>query len=231
MKPVGNTNRKRIVWQDIVPAQPTKKAPVKVRKLRRKIKIVIPTLPIRKIAKNIKHLATKTRRRKIIVVICALAVISVVAFSILYRPATSQDSPAVSSNGGNVVGKPIPGNPTYSLILPSGKSIKELGGGWVRNDKQPSFIYLDKIGSVKIQVSEQPLPESFKDNPAHEVQALATSFNATGKISLGTNTIYIGSYGQDTQRVIFIKNNLLVLITSSGSVNNSQWATYVSSLN
>jgi hypothetical protein len=233
MKSKENTNRKRIVWQDITPAKPIVRMPVK--KIKRTFKITIPKIYIPIVIKNISKSITRTRQRKIVFVICMLIIATVIAIYVIQRRMQPTTLPTSSTDGINnsmhTSDKLIPGTPTYTPILPAGKTLKDLGGGFIRSDQQPSFIYVDKVGTTQINVSEQPLPDSFKDNPSREVQALANSFNATEKISLGNNTIYIGSYGQGLQRVIFIKNNLLVLITSNGSVTTSQWATYVNSLN
>lgn len=237
MKPVGNTERKRVVWQDIRPVKAIEKNVIK-QKPKRKFIISFSKLSkfhTPKVITKIRQHVEKSKRKRFFFVIPLLIAIAVIAVYFIQQN-NHQNTPSVTKSSGsntpvNTVGKLVPGTPTYTAILPTGKNLKDLGGSWVRSDKQPSFIYVDKIGTAQINVSEQPLPDSFKDDSAHEVQALATSFNATEKISLGTNTIYIGSYGQDIQRVIFTKNDLLVLITSNGTVSASQWATYVSSLN
>jgi hypothetical protein len=237
MKPEESSGRKRVVWQDITPAKPVVKSVTK-QKQKHKFKFIISKFPSRQVLKvltNIRQYVTKSKQRKLVFVLSIFVVAIIISINCIQRNNNQTPLSATDYSGTNspvnTSGKLVPGAPTYAAILPTGKSLKDLGGGWVRNDKQPSFIYVDKIGTTQINVSEQPLPDSFKENPAHEVEALATSFNATQKISLGNNTIYIGSYDQGIQRVVFMKNNLLVLITSSANITASQWATYVNSLN
>lgn len=225
MKPEGNSGRKRVVWQDIRPARPPLNAPSK----KPKHKLSIANFHIALTLVKIRNAITKTRQRKIIFMLIIFIVISFLVLYVIHqkiKPTTSlNEAPSVAQVDGLV-----PGAPSYIPLLPSGKTLKDFGGGYVRSDKQPSFIYIDKIDATQINVSEQPLPDSFKQDPGGQIATLAKSFNATEKISLGSTTIYIGSYGQGIQRILFIKNNLLVLVTSSGSITVSQWATYVNSL-
>lgn len=124
------------------------------------------------------------------------------------------------------------GTPPYDTILPAGKKIEELGG-WTRispPDRNPVYTYTDKINDIPINVSEQPLPESFKTETAEKIEAMAKDFNATGKITVGGTTIHIGASDGGPQSVIFSKNDLLILIKSSARLDNNQWAQYVNSL-
>lgn len=123
--------------------------------------------------------------------------------------------------------------PTYQTVLPKGKTIDELGG-WKRvsppkND--PVFAYTDAIDGVPISVSEQPLPQSFKNDTDSQVADLAKKFNATDKIEAGSLAVYIGTSAKGPQSVIFAKNNLLVLIKSEKKVSDASWAKYAGLLN
>jgi hypothetical protein len=124
----------------------------------------------------------------------------------------------------------VHGTPSYTTLLPAGKTIDQLGGGWVRNDSQPLFVYVDKIGSTKINVSEQPLPEDFKTNTEDEVETIAQNFNITEKITVGSIIVHIGTFDKGLQRVIFSRDNLLILITSNDNLSTDVWVQYINSL-
>lgn len=123
--------------------------------------------------------------------------------------------------------------PDYQTILPGKKPIDNLGG-WKRisppgND--PVFAYADTIDDISISVSQQPLPQSFKDDATNQVAELAKRFNATDKIDTGSIAVYVGTSSKGPQSVIFTKDNLLILIKSQKKVNNTSWAKYAESLN
>jgi hypothetical protein len=127
---------------------------------------------------------------------------------------------------------PTPGTPSYATILPKGKSIGSLGG-WYKVSppgRDPVYAYVDKIGSIEVDVSEQPLPDAFKANTAGKVAELAQNFNAAEKLNADGMTVYIGTSAKGPQSLIFTKSNLLILIKSSSIVTNDQWIQYVSSL-
>lgn len=131
------------------------------------------------------------------------------------------------------IASPAAQTPDYKTVLPKEKSISELGG-WKRvsppkND--PVFAFTDTIDNVPITVSEQPLPESFKNNTSGQVAELAQKFNATEKIDAGDITVYIGTSSKGPQSVIFTKNNVLVLIKSEKKIQNTSWANYAQLLN
>lgn len=122
--------------------------------------------------------------------------------------------------------------PAYQTALPKGKTIDDLGG-WKRVSpakEEPVFAYMDKIDDVTISVSQQPLPQSFKNNTDSEVAELAKKFNATNKIDAGGTTAYIGTSSKGPQSVIFTHDNLLILMKSIGHVTDTSWANYIETL-
>ena len=123
-------------------------------------------------------------------------------------------------------------SPAYTTVLPEGKSVSKLGG-WTRispptND--PVYAYADKIGSVSITVSEQPLPASFKNNVDTQVGEVAKKFNATTQFQANDTKVYIGTSAKGPQSLIFTKNNTLVLIKSLQKVEDKSWVAYINSL-
>lgn len=123
-------------------------------------------------------------------------------------------------------------NPGYSTVLPAGKSISDLGG-WRRVSpvsSSPVYAYNDSIDDIAISISEQPLPDSFKDDIDSHVAELAKSDNATNVVKTSNTTLYIGLSAKGPQSVYFSKNNLLILIKSEKQIKNAAWSSYAASL-
>ena len=121
----------------------------------------------------------------------------------------------------------------YQTILPEGKSISDLGG-WRRvspSKADPVYAYTDTIGANSINVSEQPLPDSFIGDTDDQVAELAKKFNATTKIQAGDIKVHLGSSSKGPQSVIFTKNSLLILIKSQEKIEDAAWIKYIKSLN
>lgn len=125
-------------------------------------------------------------------------------------------------------------NLEYQTVLPESKSITQLGG-WKRvspPDSDPVYAFTDKIDDTIISVSQQPLPESFKQGGVdNQVADLAKKFNATTSFDAGATTAYIGTSAKGPQSVIFTKNSLLILIKSQAKIDEASWGRYIKSLN
>lgn len=122
--------------------------------------------------------------------------------------------------------------PNFQALLPQNTSIDKLGG-WQKltpPDGTPVYIYSDSIDKVTISVSQQPLPDSLKDNSGAKLAEMAKSYNATKVINAGTTKVYIGTNAAGPQSVIFTKNNVLVLIKSTATVKDVSWTSYINSL-
>ena len=124
-------------------------------------------------------------------------------------------------------------NLEYQTVLPSGKTISELGG-WQRVSPQastPVYAYTDTIGSVSISVSQQPLPDNLMGASGDPVAELAKKFNATNEIDAGGTTVHIGTSAKGPQSALFSKNSLLIMIKSQKKIDDKSWAQYIKSLN
>lgn len=122
--------------------------------------------------------------------------------------------------------------PKYDTIIPEGTTIKKLGG-WQRISPQtasPVFAYSDSVNGVSINISEQPLPDTFKTDTDGKIADLAKSYNATDKINADGTTVYIGTSAKGPQSTIFTKDNLLILIKSQAKIEDKAWITYIDSL-
>ncbi|HVS58349.1 MAG TPA: hypothetical protein VHD60_01270 [Candidatus Saccharimonadales bacterium] len=194
------------------------------------ITLTWPTLPA---ATEVWRKLTRLRRKVWLRVgiVALTAVIAIVCIHIFGSNGGTQ--PASHPAAAKAAPKLTRGTPDYTTVLPSGKTINQLGG-WTRISppgKDPVYTYVDKIGKVQLNVSEQPLPDTFKANTASKISQLAASYNATDKVTASNNTIvYIASSDSGSQSVIFTKAGLLILIRSSDQVSNNQWVDYVSAL-
>ena len=122
--------------------------------------------------------------------------------------------------------------PEYKTILPNGASIESFSG-WTRispPENDPVYAYKDTVKNVSVTVSEQPIPESFKDNLDTQVSEVAKKYNATAQIDAGGTKAFVGTSAKGPQSVIFAKNNLLILIKSSQKIENKNWVEYIESL-
>ena len=137
---------------------------------------------------------------------------------------------AVLSNQKDIDKTPIIEETGFQTIVPSGKTIKDLGG-WERIsplNTTPVYAFADKIGAVTVSVSQQPLP--FTDDIDGQVGQLAAAYSATNILDASGTKIYIGTSAKGPQSTIFSKNNLLVLIKSQEKIDDKSWITYINSL-
>jgi hypothetical protein len=121
--------------------------------------------------------------------------------------------------------------PDFSALTPAGKTpawkqSKPQGG----KDNSAVYIYSDKINDVSIKVSEQPLPPSFRDDPAGKVAEIAQGFNATDSMQIDGMPVYIGTSAKGPQSVIFSNGTLLILIKSDSVIESGDWADYINAL-
>jgi len=124
------------------------------------------------------------------------------------------------------------GKPDYDTVLPAGKKIEDFGG-WVRvspPDKNPVYAYADKIDNVLINVSEQPVPDSFKKDIDTAMDDLAAQYSANDKIKVGAVTAYIGTSLKGPQSVLLVKGDILILMKSASKIADTHWETYIRSL-
>lgn len=157
-------------------------------------------------------------KRSIILLLClsALAVAGLV-WLILMQPSSSKNHSSKTT-------------PHYQTALPKDHAISALGGWATPPNSPPVFTYTDQVGGATLHVSEQQLPASFKANPTSTVAQMATQFGATDKVTAGSTTVYIGTSVKGPQSVIFVKNNLLILVRTDKAIPDSAWQTYAANL-
>lgn len=200
------------------------------------IKISVPKLDMANMLRRIR-LPNFSRRRWVWVVAGFVLVVFIFATQDVYnKPSGATQKTAVSNSvvagasttpAGGVV------QPDYATVLPTGKTIEQLGG-WGRvsppgND--PVFGYSDALGGVHIVVSEQPLPDIFKNDLHAQLPKLAKQLAATEKLSTTDGEeAYLGTAANGAQSLVANKGELLILIRSTSRISNQLWADYVSTL-
>jgi hypothetical protein len=179
----------------------------------------------------------KNKKRLIVIfiVVGVIVVVSYIIHSAFIHSLVKQQKIAEVSQSKNYTGATLQ-TPDYITLLPTGKTIESLGG-WTRvspSNRNPVFAFMDTIDGKPINVSQQPLPPELKDIKGNQDESqivqLAQGYSANVKITASQTTVYIGTSAKGPQSVIFGKNNLLVLIKSSVTLTNDQWASYVNSL-
>jgi len=167
-------------------------------------------------------------------IITLIAIVALIQNYLLLSAKNNQDITTQTNKTKTVkTGVLTKDTPKFKTILPAGKTIQSLGG-WTRvspSSADPVFAFVDYIGKSPINLSQQPLPDSFKTDTDQQVADLASDFNASEKITVGSINVYIGTSVKGPQSVIFAKNNLLILIKSSVKINNDKWAEYINNLN
>lgn len=193
----------------------------------------LPKLPTESSKKFLTGAATKLKAarltKKHAVVFASVSVVivaSVLAWKLIPASlgAPSSGKSTLAANGSE--------SPTYSTLLPSGKSVDSLGG-WHRvspPDKDAVFAYSDKIDNVQVNISQQPLPENFKADPATSITDLAKAYGATKKLEVGSAIAYLGTSIHGPQSAIVAKSNTLILMKSTQKINEDAWTTYIESL-
>lgn len=195
------------------------------------IKLALPQLPQLPTKDDFIRRLRGIDKRTILIGGSALMIVTIMAGASVYM--TNFGSP---HDDNSVVTNPLDrlqkGTPQYATMLPAGKSIDKLGG-WTRispPDRNPVFAYTDKIDGAPISVSQQPLPNDFKNDTDKKIEELARSFKADQKLTVGTSAVFIGTSASGPQSVILEKNDILVLMKSSVRIDSKKWADYVSSL-
>lgn len=191
----------------------------------------LPKLPSAKkgIEKTRSHISKLLNRKFAIKAACGALIIGIGTASWFYLP-VSPGALNKQEKSSTIAGSQT--EPTYSTVIPSGKSITSLGG-WKRvspDDRDPVFAYADKINNVTINVSQQPLPSDFKKDTSNKVADLAKAYGATHEVKIGSNSMFIGSSADGPQSAILTKNDTLILMKSTGKIPDDAWASYVKSL-
>lgn len=170
----------------------------------------------------------KTRRKSLLLLVCII-VIGTIFFSLMKRsPAPAQPaSQSYSQAAKNTLPK---GTPEFATITPQGI---QPSGGWTRVSPKTSdavYAYADTIDSIRIIVSQQPLPKDFKTDTKNKIQELAIGYSAGEHLTIDSTDVYIGKSSSGQQSVVTTKNNLLILIKTNSAIDHGKLLNYIQSL-
>lgn len=189
----------------------------------------LPHKPALSTKNTLKRMLSK--KRIVSVFLVALVAVGVGLYSINARQESSSDEQPGNqpTEAIDVGGK----TPEFSTLLPSEKSIETLGG-WTRvspPDRNPVFAFVDTIGSVKITVSQQPLPSGFTNNTDEDIKEIAQEFGAVSRAEANDGTVFFVSNSADgPQSVILKKSGNMILIKSPVKINDNVWSAYIANL-
>lgn len=97
--------------------------------------------------------------------------------------------------------------------------------------KDPVFVYVDEVASVKIRVSEQAIPADFKTDLAGKLEKMARDFQASSVLVVDGSKVYYGVSVKDSiQSIIFTKGSLLFLVKADRQLTDTQITKYIQSL-
>jgi hypothetical protein len=120
--------------------------------------------------------------------------------------------------------------PDFDTVLPDGKKDETSDNKLGYDPQRRVASFRDTLEGKVITVSQQPLPEAFKNNTDEEVKKLAKGFNANEVIQESNPKAYLGTDVSGAQTVIFHKKGLLVFILSPKQIDKDQWAAYITKL-
>lgn len=155
----------------------------------------------------------------------------VIASGVFMVGQSDQGKGAVGDNGesqGQALGLKTE-KPVFDTVLPAGKNEEEVGGlrRLSPDGVDPVYVFVDKIGEVPVRISQQKLPEKFKIDRDGELRKIAEQYYAKETIDIGGETAYIGTSAKGPQSVFFVKDDLLIFITSDTQIDKNAWQSYL----
>lgn len=181
------------------------------------------------------HLYTLWRKRRRLRVRLAIVILVVICLGLWLKPhlfpARHSSSSATTGTSSTTLTK---GTPDFTTFVPSGKTIDSYGG-WTRISPSSAaavYAYSDIISGTAIIVSEQQLPASFSNDTAGEIKKLQSDqgYVTQHTTTVDDLTVYIGVSNKSYQSTIFVKDSILVLVTSYRTINDSTLSDYIRSL-
>lgn len=115
--------------------------------------------------------------------------------------------------------------PVYSPLKP-----EQQVSGAQYDGKRKLYKYDDTYKGLTITVSQQPLPENLRDDPA-KIKQLAEGLGTVESFETTNGTMYIASGEEsNTQRVVVAHRQLLIFLQSNGTLSPVDWVAYVQNL-
>lgn len=213
-------NPKRNIKKPHIIQQKTEEQP---KKIAVSVNLTLPKVNLPKIPRKMRLHAIKRKQWILMGSIILLVIISAVTWHLrTYRKTKPKDPQSVLSA--------VQQKPEFKVLAPkdSASAVADDKVHYDSTRKVASFT--DTIDNTQVVVSEQPLPESFKDDPEGKTAALAKSINANDVIASSYPKAYLGTSIKGPQTAVFTKNNLLVFIYAPKALDKSAWAEYITKL-
>lgn len=185
-------------------------------------KVKLPKLFTR-VASKIK--GTKFSRKQLIIGGAACLVL-VSSFGVLRAISGKGKSSEVASG---VLGEAAK-EPEFRTVLPEGDADYTSSKKIAYDAQKKVASYTDTLNGVPITVSQQPLPDSFKDDPDGQVKKIAENFSANKEIKAGGLVAYLGTSAKGPQSLVLKRGDLLIFIFSQRAIPDDVWGTYILAL-
>lgn len=180
--------------------------------------------------------ALKVRRNVYIASGAAIFLVVVVGLLIFKGNNTSGSNAVAGSNTENQttpVRNELPREkPSFKILYPGGKN-EESVGEIVRispEGRPAAYTYIDTLSDVQINITQQELPDRFKQNSEGELEKLATDNYQKDVIQVDEVKVYHGKSTSGIQSLVFIKGNLLVTVKAFEVISDDLWAAYISAM-
>lgn len=185
-------------------------------------------------AKNTTHFVAKQKLATKAVMVIALGLTSFGAYKIFGNSHHSTGSivkvaGVTDQTAPTPTEKPSKAKPSFEVFTPNNADMVGL------ERKAPSgediYTYSDILDGVRIEVTQQQLPESFKADKDAKLASFAKDNDLINVIKVDQNKIYHGFIEKSKiGSLVFIKEDRLIFIQSSAKLTDDQWTGYYLSL-
>ena len=206
---------------------PTKTHPKKTQKVAKIVKQKSKKLNIDK-----SKIYAKKYKKQIAIGVFAL-IIAIIGLNKVVFNGSDQSATEGASITAPKTGADLPREkPNFKILYPGNKNNNSVGEIVKVSppNTAPAYTYIDKVGDVQVNVTQQELPGNFKVNQDGELEKLTKNFQATSIIQVDSLRVYHGESSSGVQSLVFIKGNLLITIKSSQKLGDEAWAAYISAL-
>jgi hypothetical protein len=116
----------------------------------------------------------------------------------------------------------------FDIVLPRGRDIPQ---DKIFFDQKRKFArYDDDINGIKVSVSQQPLPEEFKNDPDGNIKNVAENFNAKEKLTFDEQSMYLGQSEEGQQTLILTKKSVMIFIVTASQIDKEALKLYAANL-
>jgi hypothetical protein len=120
--------------------------------------------------------------------------------------------------------------PAFATLLPSKDASDYVQTSQTYDATKQVYYFKGQYKGVDIVGTEQAIPEIFKTNK-NKLKEQAVSIGATELLDVVGGRAYVSpSSGNTSQRAIYASNQILVFVTYSGVMKNSEWVQFLQSL-